>query len=469
MKKKNLSKWIIALILSMTVFGFASCEKDDPKSNISGIISFGFADAVVSDYTFSIDQTNRTITNNDVLPYGTDVTALKAVFEPAEFATVTIDGVEQVSGVTVNDFSEPITYTVTAEDGVTVVNYTVTVNVSQINPDEVSWQQVTNAASWTALKFMAATHFDGKLWVFTSALGGFNSYNSATYNSTDGVTWTEVNTTVGGEDKPVPPTQYAALVTFQNQLWLIGGHEPGEGFSFSDVRNFLWKSSDGLSWTKVEPTDSWEKRERTNALVYDNKLWVISGNGYPAFTTLLAIPKTDVWSSTDGENWTQATAETNFPARTWPATFVYDNKMYISGGNTAAGNDPVNMLNDLWYSTDGATWTEVNVATPYPPRWGHKIVVYGDRLFMIGGESDRTGEAVFNDMWVSEDGGVNWREVTEEDPEGIPSTFKARTEHSMFVDEDGDFWIIGGKTLNNQDGFATYLNDVWKGRLSILE
>jgi hypothetical protein len=471
MKKKNQPNWIIALILSMTLIGFVSCEEDDPKSNIAGIISFGFSDAVVSDYTFGIDQTNRTISNSNVLPYGTDVSALRAVFEAAEFATVTVGGVEQVSGVTVNNFTEPVTYTVTAEDGITTVNYTVTVNVSQVNPDEVSWHQLTNAAQWNPLRSVIATRHNDKIWVFGSQLGSFNAYSHFVYSSSDGVSWTQETATIDGEEKPFPPAEYSGIVLFQNQIWIVGGHSPGEsingGTTFDRARNDLWKSTNGTSWTMVSP-EAWPARLRPNVLVHDNKMWIISGNPRPVFNILQA-PITDVWSSTDGETWTQVTATYNFPPRTMPAAFTYDNKMFISGGNAVAGNNPPDMLNDLWYSTDGATWTQVNVQTPYPARWGHKIVAYGDRLFMIGGESDRTGNAVFDDLWISEDGGVNWREVSSDDPEAIPSNFSPRTEHSMFVDPSGDFWIIGGKTLNNIDGFATYLNDVWKGRLSILE
>ena len=48
---------------------------------------------------------------------GTTVTALKATFTVSEGATVKVGDVEQTSGTTENDFTNPVSYVVTAEDG----------------------------------------------------------------------------------------------------------------------------------------------------------------------------------------------------------------------------------------------------------------------------------------------------------------------------------------------------------------
>ena len=63
-----------------------------------------------------IDEAGRRIVVT--VPHATDLTVLVAQFVTSG-ARVIIDDVEQVSGVTVNDFSDPLTYTVTAEDGST--------------------------------------------------------------------------------------------------------------------------------------------------------------------------------------------------------------------------------------------------------------------------------------------------------------------------------------------------------------
>ena len=64
------------------------------------------------------------------VPYGTTVTALVAEFTLSENATAKVGSVAQVSGTTENDFTNPVVYVVTAEDGTTTKNWTVTVTVA---------------------------------------------------------------------------------------------------------------------------------------------------------------------------------------------------------------------------------------------------------------------------------------------------------------------------------------------------
>lgn len=64
------------------------------------------------------------------VPTGTDVTALVATFATTG-VSVTVGDVPQVSGVTANDFTQPVTYRVTSDTGATQ-DYVVTVNVGQV-------------------------------------------------------------------------------------------------------------------------------------------------------------------------------------------------------------------------------------------------------------------------------------------------------------------------------------------------
>ena len=61
--------------------------------------------------------------------FGTDVTQLTADFRLSKKATAFVDGIEQISKSTVNDFTNPVVYTVVAEDGVTTQDWVVTVTI----------------------------------------------------------------------------------------------------------------------------------------------------------------------------------------------------------------------------------------------------------------------------------------------------------------------------------------------------
>ena len=69
----------------------------------------------------SISGTDITV----IVPEGTDVTAIVATFTTSG-TSITVGATEQVSGTTANNFTNAVTYTVTAEDD-TTQNYTVSV------------------------------------------------------------------------------------------------------------------------------------------------------------------------------------------------------------------------------------------------------------------------------------------------------------------------------------------------------
>ncbi|MEK7811854.1 MAG: hypothetical protein AAB278_08590, partial [Pseudomonadota bacterium] len=76
--------------------------------------------------TGTINETDKTISVN--MPNGTNVTALAATFSTTG-AGVNVSALAQTSGTTVNDFTSPVAYTVTAADS-TSATYTVTVIVA---------------------------------------------------------------------------------------------------------------------------------------------------------------------------------------------------------------------------------------------------------------------------------------------------------------------------------------------------
>ncbi|MCR8632702.1 GLUG motif-containing protein [Paenibacillus radicis (ex Xue et al. 2023)] len=93
-----------------------------------------------------------TINGTDIaltVPYGTAVTSLVATFTSSAGSTVKVGNTAQVSGATANDFTTPVSYTVTAQNG-TTKNYTVTVTVaasSEKNLTAFSLAEQTGAAT----------------------------------------------------------------------------------------------------------------------------------------------------------------------------------------------------------------------------------------------------------------------------------------------------------------------------------
>lgn len=107
-------------------------------------VSFGSSSAKdIITYGIVSPQVEGTINGTDILmsvPVGTNVTALVAVFTVSDGASVTVGSVAQVSGTTANDFTNPVIYTVTANDGSTKT-YTVIVPTPGFEalPAEGTW------------------------------------------------------------------------------------------------------------------------------------------------------------------------------------------------------------------------------------------------------------------------------------------------------------------------------------------
>jgi hypothetical protein len=92
-------------------------------SSAKAITAFSFTTPPA---TGTIDESAKTIAVS--VPHGTDVTALIATFTTTG-ASVQVGSTVQVIGTTANDFTNPVTYTVTAADGSTTA-YTVTVTIA---------------------------------------------------------------------------------------------------------------------------------------------------------------------------------------------------------------------------------------------------------------------------------------------------------------------------------------------------
>jgi hypothetical protein len=144
---------LISNIFIFILFSF-NCERNDlydtardEKNAVSvedvtskSITAFSFISPVVSG---TIDEGSYAITVS--VPYGTDITALIATFATTG-VSVYVGPVSQTSGATINDFTNPVVYTVFAGDG-SEQDYTVTVTVNPGTPYEIK-HETGSALAW---------------------------------------------------------------------------------------------------------------------------------------------------------------------------------------------------------------------------------------------------------------------------------------------------------------------------------
>ena len=170
-----------------------------------------------------IDQSAHAIAVT--VPYGTDPSDLVASFTTSG-ASVKVGGVAQVSGDTSNDFSDSVTYTVTAADGSTQ-DYTATVRVAA-SPAATEYiltandyrpgcgSQVTISAQ-LANADGNAVHTSGKVVSWTSTDGGsFATPTSTTVNGVATVIYTTPNFYMVVEVTATDADELTGLVVFQS-------------------------------------------------------------------------------------------------------------------------------------------------------------------------------------------------------------------------------------------------------------
>ena len=254
MTQKSL-KMMLGVVLAMGCL-FTSCKDDDPaKSTLTGITSFGFVanEAIpgLENIAFTIDQTTHTITNEDALPYQADVSALVAKFEAIALTHVAVGQTSQISEETANDFSKPVMYKVTAEDGVTTIDYTVNVKISDVNPEGVSWVKEHVGITNEAFQTSKSVYFNGK---YHAIFGTVENKVAAAYHyvSADGKSWT-MNTY--GEDE-FPLGSDHELVVFKNKLYILGNQTLTTvwGMLFPGSSKAIYSSDDGMTWEKQANT-----------------------------------------------------------------------------------------------------------------------------------------------------------------------------------------------------------------------
>ena len=297
--------------------------------------------------------------------------------------------------------------------------------------------------------------YNGKLWI----LGGTAISNNGGQSGELNDVWSSINNgeswdlVKGYTEPPVgfQPSEEHQAVVFKGEMWVLNGN-----------RNTAHKSSDGLTWENVGFSGSvsdgthYSPRNQHQAVVYNDRLYVIGGLSG-------GIPQNDVWS-TNGEpdtngliSWTRETEAAAFSARYSHQVAVFNGRMYLTAGLNAGAT----RNNDVWSSTDGANWTLVTADAPFTDRAEHVLVVQADGAYMylLGGEGRNPNDGVsfvsLNDTWrmdttntwVAMEGHIN--DVTS------PSEYRGRKEFDA-VGVNDIIIVSMGKSG------TTLLNDIWK-------
>lgn len=183
------------------------------------------------------------------------------------------------------------------------------------------------------------------------------------------------------------PREYHAVVNYSNALYLSGGYAVVQ-----------------LGDCGVE--ENAHKRPSGDEFIF------ACGGGYRAYMN-------DVWMSTNGQTWTLLKLHASWTPRGEHAMVIMKSMLYILGGRTgdSQNNSDRELLNDIWTSSNGASWTQLMSSAPWSPRAKHTVVMLpgstdttsgddlDDAMVLMYGEDD---ESVLNDIWTWKGGSTDW-------------------------------------------------------------
>ena len=264
--------------------------------------------------------------------------------------------------------------------------------------------------------------------------------NNIVTGDPDPSTWHEI--IADTDDSPAHwegRSTHASLV-FQNKMWLIGGRTASEAHIAE-----VWSSTDGYNWTEVNPSAAFGARKEFVSMVHDGKMWVLGGEieGY--------VLANDVWYSSDGANWHEATE-----AASWHARDYFGGVSFASG---ATGSDEMWVLGhytgdprgipgveDHHYSTDGSTWSSVSVSG-LPPSSFFPAITFNNAILIVGGYFYTNSAWSNSNTIYSSTDGVNWTELSVSG-----SIWDARRVHTTLVYDD-KLWVLAGDSGYNRDDY----------------
>jgi hypothetical protein len=426
--------------------------------NAKAITAFGFPAVGV---TGAMNENNHTIAAT--VPFGTNVAALIASFTTTGTG-VTVNGVTQASGVTVNDFTIPVTYIVTAEDGSTRP-YVVTVSIGTSTTLTHTWTEYLKTGV-EGTDFPEARSYHGlayaggdKMVMLGGWTGGTNDYGFADFWKYDlgAHAWTKLILS-GVEAVDYPYRRFGHGMTYAggSKIVVFGGAYYDSGYH-AIGETWEWDSL-SATWTQYSKggTAGTDKPEALyfHAMCYMGGTKVLLFGGLWGSTS---VGETWVYD-TDTHQWTQYNADgvagTDKPeARHFTAlSYLGNGKALLFGGYTLGTT-----YGDTWiYDLSNHAWTEITTSVDNPEApYMHSMAYAGGTKAVLFGGYGPTGQE--HKTWVYDITSNEWTEYNKTGTEQTDFPCE-RHEHKFAGDGAGRMLLFGGADI------ASNRSDTWEYR-----
>lgn len=220
-----------------------------------------------------------------------------------------------------------------------------------------------------------------------------------------------------------------------------------------------WYSTDGLTWAKSPLPNSINNLAFLDYIKFNDAIF---GLGYFEGNIERFTLKCEIYRTKDFKKWETLSRESNIPKRFFYHPFVFNNKIWLIGGE-----DKARQYSDIWNSNDGIVWTKQKDNLNFGKRSGSQIVSLKNKLYLLD-----------NDVWSSTDG-LNWELVTNEIVQGeqifgyaaivfderiwlLGRNRNGQFSSQVLVSEDGKKWAGQNAPWTPRGGIAA---TVYKGKI----
>ncbi|MFS4493107.1 hypothetical protein [Maribacter sp. 2308TA10-17] len=208
-------------------------------------------------------------------------------------------------------------------------------------------------------------------------------------------------------------------VLFDDKVWVISGRTFDTDDTYLGEPNDIWNSEDGVNWTLVTSDASFSGRLRHSSVVFENKMWVLGG-------VVGTERSSEIWNSSDGINWTLVSNNSTLDF-TDDKVIVFDNKLWLVNDN-------------VWFSEDGIVWT---LAYNGSERIRGSAVTFQDKMVVVNLKD--------SEVHISEDG-FNWETIENNINTLLSSVSSIDDDIIVF---DNKIWSLGSfenKLIYSEDG-----------------
>ena len=397
-------------------FNVGSIRSPYPSFTADGRDTVVYKTISFSTSPFTINQLTGEIYNSDSLLFATNVSKVVTSMSVEGVATIYNEATgayEYFAAEDSIDFTSPRKFRITSTDGNYSKDYTISVNVHQVEPDLMAWDNVAGSVGLNPKK---AVELDDMVYVFGTLSDKTLRFVSSPLTSD--VEWSTFQD-VNGLPQAV---DFTTMHLFKGVLYVLADGD-------------LYASENAADWLPVSQGNGYVAI--IGASDDDGCMWLAS-NEY-------------IYRTMDGETVENVCAlPGEFPlygvsALSYALSHNKNIIRYMLVGYTDKehANAP-KVWSKLSTENDWVIYDNTDNPYPCPALEGLAVVRYDNSLYAFGGKGivdDKEVEA-FNSFYISKDNGVVWKA-----PDGfyqrLPEELKGKKfSFVTFVDSDNHIWII---------------------------